>query len=190
MELAVLIVVLVVIAGVVWRRRTASGAARTIKALPQDLPRTVENLHMGDVVMHFEQDYLIEGVVAYEDAGDTWRAYRLVDGVDIVWLRTTTSGERVVLLEREVDDLSVTHRPAESLTYDGARYDLQRWGRAQVDVQGELGVREGDGCIYFHFVAPGAKVLEIEEWSEGTYRVFEGRTIRAAELGLLPGEWT
>ena len=189
MELVVLgAVVVAVFAVLVWRRRVVAGDGTATKALPRDLPRTTENLHVRDVVMHFERDYLVEGVVAYEDAGESWRGYRLGDGADASWLCATASGERVVSMQREVDDLPITQRPAESLTYEGSRYELQRWGRAQVRTQGEPGVRGGGACTYFHFAAPGAKVLEIEEWIEGTFRVFAGRTIRAAELELLPGE--
>ena len=51
-----------------------------------DGERTVAHLRPGDIVQHADEDYLVEGVIAFDEDGHRWIGARLTDGSKYRWL--------------------------------------------------------------------------------------------------------
>src|SRR5687767_14665340 len=92
--LAILILVSVLGGGMVLaqrRRELAGGSARP--ALPAGngdgdklLNRTVADLRPGDVLTMDGTDFIVDGVISYDEEGHRWSAGNLSDAGDARWL--------------------------------------------------------------------------------------------------------
>src|SRR3954453_1872178 len=91
------LIVFGVVAGVsffsyaVWRRSRGDGltkalAEERVQARLRSADLNIHGLRPGDVVSHLRSDYLIEGVLTFDDDGQKTRLYRLADGAKIRWL--------------------------------------------------------------------------------------------------------
>lgn len=160
------------------------------KALPRNSTRTLLNIQVNDIVSHFTRDYLVEGKMTYNDDGDEWYTYMLVDGDDTVWLSVEEDDRLEASLYRDVSDLSFSSRPPEHVEYDGARFELEEWGRAKVSRVGQTGDKKGGtlSVTYYDYEAPGGRYLSVEQWGEGEFEVSVGESVRPNELEILPGD--
>ncbi len=172
------------------RKRAAAGvlAGRPSQAL---LERTVRDVRPQDVVQHNLKDYLVEGVVQYDEDGHTWRAARMVDAGQESWLLVglERTGLTVRLLTVAAG-LEVVGYPPETLDFGGISYKLAQRGTATVTFQGDLSGLPGasDGastrCRWWKYQAAGEKCLILEQWGE-TYRGLVGVGVPAADVDLL-----
>src|SRR5690349_18173378 len=68
-----------------------AGKVRGQRALPpppsgvKQLERTVKDVRVDDIVQHAGRDWLVEGIIQYDEDGHTWRAARAVDAPDERW---------------------------------------------------------------------------------------------------------
>jgi hypothetical protein len=171
------------------------------RSLPRALPpgsagaglleRTLRDVRPNDVIQHAGRDYLVEGVVAYDEDGHTWRAARLADGGDERWMIVGLergSGMTVRFLEL-ARDVELSGYPPESLETGGSAYKLSGRGTATATFQGELpGLPSVDGgsarCRWWKYSAAGEATLIVEQWGE-TYRALRGDSVRPDEVDLL-----
>lgn len=203
-----LLLIILVLAGVataaamVPRRRALPGGS--VKALPPGAEegelsmRTLRDLRTGDVVTLETRDYLVEGVVAYEEDGHRWNAGRLVDGGDERWLVTglERGGAETTRLVQPDPDVDMSGYPPEVLVAGDVRYTLEKRGTATARLAGNTGLRTagvaGGGagtverCRWWLYEAPGDDTLLVEQWSD-TYRVLRGKKVSPTMMELIPG---
>jgi hypothetical protein len=161
------------------------------------LERTIHDVRVGDVVTQGAQDFLVEGVIQYDEDGHVWRSARVIDGTDTHWLMIGL--ERigpVVLRWLEVDEsLELAGYPPETLFAGGVRYTLDRRGTASCRFTGDVGrlpgTRSGpaeavERCRWWKYDAAGDDTLIVEQWS-GEYRALRGSTVNDALIDLIPG---
>ena len=71
-------------------KRKQIGGSRPQLALPSSgdnlIERTVRELRVDDVLTIDGKDFLVEGLIAYDEDGHRWNAGRVVDNKDVKWL--------------------------------------------------------------------------------------------------------
>jgi hypothetical protein len=200
--LAILILVSVIGGGMVLaqrRRELAGGPTRL--ALPRGngdgdnlLNRTVTNLRPGDVLTLDGTDFIVDGVISYDEEGHRWNAGKVSDGGDVRWLVVglERGGSLTARLLTEATDIDIAGMPPEVLVTPEARYTLERRGTATAQVAGQVGLRlrgeagTAERCRWWLYETPGADTLLVEQWGD-TYRVLRGKKINPDLIELLPG---
>ena len=183
------------------KRREVSGAdlpELTAGSQPL-LERTVHDLRPGDVVQHNGRDYLVEGVVSYDEDGHRWSAGRLVDGKSVLWL--VAGMERLhqkssLRMLAEDPDIELSGYPPETLVVGELRFQLDTRGTASAKFSGDVGALPGkrgdpkydtvERCRWWRYEAAGDDTLIVEQWG-GEYRVLRGQRIAELLLELIPG---
>jgi hypothetical protein len=170
-------------------------AMRELGAGGSTAERGLSELRVGDIVQHGAVDYLVEGILAYDEDGHGWLAGRLIDGDDERWLVIGMErvGAAALRLCRADRSLEISGYPPDFLTLGGARYKLEKRGTASVQVRGEAGLAvkaEPPGsvvrCRWWRYEAPGERGLIVEQWG-AVFRVLAGATVAAGDLDLMPG---
>jgi hypothetical protein len=187
-----LAVIAVIGGGVLAFRRQSRPALPDAEAPAGLLERTVKEVRPNDVVQHDGHDYLVEGVVKYDEDGHAWCAARLVDGPAERWLvvgleRGATTTVRLLAATEKLD---LVGYPPDTLEVGGASYKLAGRGTATATLSGDLaglpGSHEGGAqrCRWWKYQAAGERVLLVEQWGE-TYRALAGETVRPDAVELL-----
>jgi hypothetical protein len=191
--------------GLVWsaqRRRALERGATPPRSLGSGdaarlLERGIRDMRPGDIVQHGGRDWVVEGVLHYDEDGHRWVAGRMVDIQDTRWLvvgmdRVGSSAVRVMQPETEVD---VGGYPPEALTAAGKRYQLERRGNATVKITGDAGIVPGGKdlspesvlrCRWWRYQAAGPDCLLVEQWG-GDFRILRGATVSDDDVDLMPG---
>lgn len=162
------------------------------------LERTVHDLRVGDVIQLEGRDFLVEGVVHYDEDGHRWLAGRIVDDRQERWLLVgmERAGSGSVRLLEVDPDIDVGGHPPEALMVGESRYSLARRGNATARVVGDGGAlgkrRPGTGieqvtrCRWWRYEAAGDHCVVIEQWSS-EIRALRGRELSAGEFEMMPG---
>lgn len=184
-------------------------AARRQKALPggdtklltsgagDDLiERGLSDLRVDDVVQYSGQDYLVEGVIKYDEAGHEWSMSNIVDGSDNHWLlvgleRSGGASKRLLQPTSEVD---MNGYPPELLVIGDLRYSFDKRGTATASLDGNTGTLSGGStgagsvhrCRWWSYQAAGDSTLLVEQWGDD-YRILVGRSVGDTELEMMPG---
>jgi len=188
----ILVALLAVVTGayVAYRRQQALPAADGAAGL---LERTVKDVRPNDVVQHDGKDYLVEGVVKYDEDGHTWSSARMVDGPVERWLLVglERGGQMTVRVLAPARELEISGYPPETLELSGTSWKLGSRGTATATFQGDLAGLAGSPaegasqrCRWWKYQAAGEKVLFVEQWGE-TYRALAGDTVSADQVELL-----
>jgi hypothetical protein len=183
----------------VWasgRKQLGPGASAVPRLTAGTDERGLGDLRLGDVVQHQGRDYLVEGLLTYDEDGHDWTAGRLVDGDDERWLvvgmeRIGAAALRLCEVDRQVE---MSGYPPEFLTVGGDRYKLDKRGTASVKATGDAAVVGGKDpaaggvlrCRWWRYEAPGERCMLVEQWG-GEFRVLRGATVAASDLDLMPG---
>lgn len=161
------------------------------------LERTIKDLRVGDVLQLGAIDWLVEGVVQYDEDGHRWLAGRLMDGKDTRWIivgmeRLGPMNVRLVEVDFEYD---LTGYPPEVMIAGGARHELARRGTASASFVGEIGPLIGplkkagatvERCRWWRYEGAGDETLIVEQWG-GEYRVLRGTRVVDGMMELIPG---
>jgi hypothetical protein len=186
------------------RRRSLSGTDDTplLPAGDADgglLERSVHDLRVGDVIQHDARDWLVEGVVAYDEDGHRWCAGRLVDGKDALWLvagmeRLVSKGS-IRLLSTD-PEMEISGYPPETLVREEVRFNLDTRGTASAKFKGDVGKLPGkrgdpaldtvERCRWWRYESAGDDTLIIEQWS-GEYRALRGKRVSIEVIEMIPG---
>ena len=160
--------------------------------------RGVHEMRVGDVIQYSTQDFLVEGVINYDDDGHRWVTGRLVDGKDERWLmsgmdRVGSGSLRLVAPEKEVQ---INEFPPEVIHAGGLRFNHERRGNASAKFSGDLGSLPGirgklldntvERCRYWLYRSTGDEILIVEQWGN-EYRVLRGENMSPDTISLLPG---
>ena len=159
------------------------------------LERTIRDLRVGDIVQYESRDYLVEGIIAYDEAGHRWTSGRMVDAGDEKWLMVgmEKAGVDTVRL-LAIYDLDISGYPPETLVVGGVRYNLDSRGTATAKASGETDVIAGSGlasdsvqrCRWWRYQGTGSKCLLVEQWGD-SFRTLRGQSIRIDDLEMMPG---
>jgi hypothetical protein len=208
----ILLVLITVIGGIsavgiaANQRRKALGAGHGApKALPSGaagtdnmLERTVRDLRLDDVLTIDGKDFLVEGLISYDEDGHRWAAGRIVDGRDVKWLvvgieRTGSGAIRLLVAD---DATTIEGYPPEALVIGDTRYVLDKRGAATCQLRGDLAALgdlkkdrpEGhvERCRWWLYAAPGDDTLLVEQWGSD-FRVLRGKKVGEGTIEIIPG---
>ena len=202
--IAILILVSVIGGGMVLaqRRRALAGGPQQL-ALPGGsgdgaklLTRTITDLRPGDVLTIDGKDYIVEGVITYDEEGHRWNAGKLADAGEVRWLVVglERGGSLTARFLSETSEVEVEGMPPEVLATPEARYTMERRGTATALGTGDIGIRlrveagagAAERCRWWLYESPGADTLLVEQWGT-TYRVLRGKKVNPDLIELLPG---
>jgi hypothetical protein len=170
----------------------AAGGSSAARAL---LERTVKDVRVDDIVQHAGKDWLVEGIVQYDEDGHTWRAARCIDAPDERWwvIGLERIGLTTVRLMQRARGLALTGYPPESLSYEGVSYKLAQRGTATTVVNGQFADLPGVKgtarnvslrCRWWRYGAAGEKTLLVEQWGED-YIALVGEPVKPEDVDLL-----
>ena len=204
-----LLVLLTVIGGVAAvgiaaneRRKALSGGGGAPRALSAAgdklLERTVRDLRVDDVLTIDREDFIVEGMINYDEDGHRWTGARVADGSDVRWIfvgiERTGAGSMRLLVQDEATQIA--GYPPEVLVIGEVRYALDKRGAATCALSGELGPLGAlkkdrpDGHVerarWWLYSAPGDDTLLLEQWGSD-YRVLRGKKVGEAMFDLIPG---
>lgn len=203
-----LLVLLTVIGGVAAvgiaagerRKSLPPGGAPALPAGGGDklVERGVRDVRVDDVLTIDGRDFLVEGLIAYDEDGHRWASARVVDGRDVRWLvigieRTGAGAMRLLVQD---DATQISGYPPEVLVIGDVRYTLDKRGAATCALHGDLGDLgalkkdrpEGhvERARWWLYAAPGDDTLLLEQWG-ADYRVLKGKKVGEGTIELIPG---
>ena len=175
-----------------------SGAAAALPAGDKLLERGVGDLRVDDVLTIDGKDFLVEGMINYDEDGHRWTCARVVDGSDVKWLLAgieRVGGSSTRLLAHD-DSTQIAGYPPEVLVIGEVRYALDKRGAATCALHGDLGPLGAlkkdrpDGHVerarWWLYSAPGDDTLLLEQWGSD-YRVLRGKKVLEGTIELIPG---
>lgn len=207
---ALLITLLVVAGAATWsgwvytqRRRQLAGGPSDLSDAPllgdgrgNLIERGIYELRVGDVVSYDGRDFLVEGVLEYDEDGRRWRGARMVDAGESHWLITGLGAQTSLRLMQTATDVEVSGYPPETLVAGGTRYNMDKRGTASARFAGDLGrmpgkrgqVREDtiDRCRWWRYESAGDDTMLVEQWGD-EYRVLRGTNVPEGSLDMMPG---
>jgi Domain of unknown function (DUF4178) len=191
----------VVIGAQVANRRRLGGGGATALALPDGdhhVERTIRDLRTGDVLTIDNKDFIVEGVVTYDEDGHRWIGARVVDAGEVRWLVVglERSGSLTVRMCTEDTGNEISGYPPEALVLGEQRYALDKRGTATCKLDGDLGTlaaRTGgkiansvERCRWWLYNAPGDDTAVIEQWG-ADYRILRGKKVPGHTIDLMQG---
>ena len=170
---------------VLRRKRSKSRSGESEKT--QAPIREIIDLRPNDIVVYFNENYLVTGVVSWQDGGNAWRAAALdCDDGRRRWLQSHQAGGHEHYLMEEVSDLPILDAP-ETLTYRNGHFTLKGWGLTTVAQEGVIFRDISHRATYYHYEGPGQRLITIEIWNDSTYTLW-GQSIEPHHLELMPGD--
>lgn len=183
------------------RRKALPGGAAP-RALPaggdKGIERTVRDLRVDDVLTIDGKDFLVEGMINYDEDGHRWTGARVVDGADVQWLVAgiERAGAGAMRLLAQDEATQISGYPPEVLVIGEVRYALDKRGAATCALHGDVGPLGAlkkdrpDGHVerarWWLYAAPGDDTLLLEQWGTD-YRVLRGKKIGEGTIELIPG---
>lgn len=183
------------------RQRLGSGSRDGDTKLLTDgrgnlIERSIYDLRVGDIVAADSVDYVVEGVLEYDEDGSKWRVGRLVDGDTVHWLVTGLGSQTSLRWMSTESELELAGYPPEQLDAAGIRFNMDKRGTATAHFRGELGNMPGkrgqqrsdtvDRCRWWRYESAGDDTLLVEQWGS-EYRVLRGQHLGDGMLELIPG---
>ncbi|MBT8492356.1 MAG: DUF4178 domain-containing protein [Deltaproteobacteria bacterium] len=183
------------------RRELGAGEApKQLPAAPQSKSgeRGFRELRVGDIVQHENEDYLVEGVINFDEDGHRWLGARLTDGENDRWLyvgmeRMGSASKRFLDID---DNLELSGFPPEKITIGGTRYALEKRGAATTRLSGDVGSLPGiEGlspesvfrCRWWRYQGAGSATMVVEQWS-GEFRALRGSELTSTDaIEMMPG---
>ena len=169
------------------------------------LERTIRDLRVGDIVQHHQKDFLVEGVVAYDEDGHRWSTARLVDGRDVRWLFAgfeRGAYQASLYLTTVEEKPGFDGYPPQVVFVGDVRFQLQKRGTASAKFQGDVGsmgmaktTAHGtntslggnvERCRWWRYDGDGDAILIVEQWND-IFRTLRGKSIPEAALEFIPG---
>ncbi len=161
------------------------------------IERGLAQLRVNDIIQYNGQDFLVEGVIRYDEAGHEWSMSNMVDGKDSYWLlvgleRSGSASKRLLQPTKEVD---MNGYPPEVLVIGDERYRFNKRGTATASLDGSTGTLSGGSsngaasahrCRWWNYQAAGDKTLLVEQWGDD-YRILVGRSVGDTDLDMMPG---
>ena len=162
------------------------------------LERTIRDLRTGDILTMDGRDFVVEGVVHYDEDGHRWVGGRAVDGNDVKWVVVgiERSGTALIRLLVTEDPTPLGGYPPETMILGDTRFALDKRGTATCKLDGELGGLGGSSagktsahvtrCRWWLYSAPGTATLLVEQWGDD-YRMLRGNKVVDGIIEMMPG---
>jgi len=202
----ILLVLLTVIGGaaavgIASGERRKSLAAGPQPALPPGdklIERGIAEVRVDDVLTIDGVDFLVEGLINYDEDGHRWIGARVVDGSSVKWLVVgiERAGTGAVRLLVQDEATQISGYPPEVLVIGEVRYALDKRGAATCALRGDLGPLGAlkkdrpDGHVerarWWLYSATGDDTLLLEQWGSD-YRVLRGKKVGEGTIELIPG---
>jgi Domain of unknown function (DUF4178) len=203
----ILLVLLTVIGGaaavgIAAGERRKGLAGHSPLALPASgdklIERGVADVRVDDVLTIDGRDFLVEGMINYDEDGHRWIGARVVDGSDVKWLVVgiERAGTGAMRLLAQDETTQISGYPPEVLVIGDVRYALDKRGAATCALHGDLGALGAlkkdrpDGHVerarWWLYTAPGDDTLLLEQWG-ADYRVLRGKKVGDGTMELIPG---
>jgi hypothetical protein len=197
----ILLAVIAVLGGgaLAYRAGKRRGAAGELPAGPGTralLERTARDVRVDDVLQHGGKDWLVEGVVSYDEDGHAWRSARGLDTPEERWFVVgfdRVGPPTIRVCKRVTIDLQ--GYPAEELAVDGKSFRLAQRGNATAVLSGTFPDLPGAAaavkdmslrCRFWRYATGTGETLLIEQWGD-TYRALVGETVAIDRIDLLAG---
>jgi len=164
-----------------------AGEFKPVSELSSDEP-SIANLKIGDIVTYFDQDFVVEGRIDYNDEGWPWTCFMLVDGDDVRWLAVEEDDQLEVSLWQKTD-IKLEGEPPEFIEFEGEKFRMVERGKARVAQTGQTGRRSGLNMEYFEYEGTSDRGLSVEKWGR-EIEVSVGHDINPYSLEILPGGGT
>jgi hypothetical protein len=184
------------------RKKALPGGGQQ-KALPPAngdnlIERSVRDLRVNDILTIDGRDFLVEGIINYDEDGHRWVGGRVVDNKDVRWMvvgieRTGSTALRIMTQD---ESTSISGYPPEAIVIGEVRFALDKRGAATCSLHGELGALgdlkkdRPDGhterCRWWLYAAPGDDTLLVEQFG-ADYRVLRGKKVGEGTVDLMPG---
>ena len=190
---------ILVVAGVAgtyaWRRRNAS--AQPLRELPKsdellllEDDRRILDMQPGDVIDYYDETFLLDGRLLYDEEGVVWKTYLLGDAKDgrDRWL-SVDDDDRLEIALYEVlppGSVSVGDSAPPQLQVGEVTFHLKEKGSARVRKHDDKGTRDRGTCRYADYRGPDDARLSVEWWGD-VPEVALGKPVREDELMILPG---
>jgi hypothetical protein len=180
------------------RKNLPGGSPAALPSGDKPLERGVGDLRVGDVLTIDSKDFLVEGLISYDEDGHRWLGGRVADAADVRWLiiGIDRAGSGSMRLLAQDDSTQISGYPPEVLVIGELRYALDKRGAATCALHGDLGALGAlkkdrpDGHVerarWWLYNAPGDDTLLLEQWGSD-YRVLRGKRIGDAAIELIPG---
>jgi hypothetical protein len=182
------------------RKKLPSGNNTKLLADGKDhlIERGIRDLRVDDVLTMDGKDFLVEGLISYDEDGHKWIGGRVVDAGVIHWLvigieRASSSSTRML---QQDDSTPITGYPPEAMVIGDTRYVLDKRGAATCRLEGDVGSLGGlkanrptghvERCRWWLYGAPGDDTLLVEQWGSD-YRVLRGKKVVDGTIELIPG---
>ena len=180
------------------RKSLPGGSPLPLPSGDKLVERGVAELRVDDVLTIDGKDFLVEGMINYDEDGHRWIGARVVDGSDVKWLivgieRIGTGAMRLLVQD---ESTQISGYPPEVLVIGDVRYTLDKRGAATCALHGDLGALGAlqkdrpDGHVerarWWLYAAPGDDTLLLEQWGTD-YRVLRGKKIGDGTIELIPG---
>ena len=182
----------------------SAGRASARRALPAStggagpdklLERTVRDVRANDILQHHGHDYLVEGVLRYDEDGHPWSGARTLEAGEEVWFLIgldRAPGLSIAVL-KAAKGLTIAGHPGDNLEHEGVAYRLAKSGAATVVLDGDLGEMpgkesRGEGnagrCRWWRYQGPDGKCLYVEKWGDSV-RALAGVDAARDDVDLL-----
>jgi hypothetical protein len=184
------------------RRRALGPGGSTGRALPAGREpageRTARDPRVNDVLTIDGKDFLVEGLINYDEDGHRWTGARVVDGNDIQWMIVGLDrvGTSAIRLLKQDESTQIAGYPPEVLVIGEVRFALDKRGAATCALHGDLGPLgalkkdrpEGhvERARWWLYTAPGDDTLLLEQWGSD-YRVLIGKKVNESLIDIIPG---
>ncbi|WP_366923635.1 DUF4178 domain-containing protein [Metallumcola ferriviriculae] len=148
--------------------------------------RNALNLKVGDIVSYDLEDYVVIGVLEYNDEGWVWRDYHLESEGKHIWLSAEQDDELYLGIFEKIK--MPLEKPEKRITYDGVHFELDEASTARITVvEGQVGARVGNEVRYWDYCDDEEeKFISIENW-DGDFECSYGFEIDPHEVSFMAG---
>lgn len=166
----------------IWNRFKKLVSSQTATQIQS---RDITNLLTGDVVSIESVDYIVEGVIVYNDSGWIWREYKLKDGKQTYWLSVEEDDDLEISIFEEITPIMKS--PEDKVIYEGTEYYMCEGSDAIVHaVEGKINLSVGTPLDYFEYADKSdKKYLSIEIW-DGEIEMSIGQEIPSYLIDVYP----
>ena len=153
---------------------------------PTRIP-TFESMDVGDVVLWYEESYLVIQKITYHQAGFFWYDYRMQGDNGKCWLAVENDDD-LVLQICEAADIPMEGEPPATLQHEGENFKRTDSGTADAVVTKENQEQPQRTKVKFwNYEGSGEASLEVIQWAEGDFEVSFCKSISETTFDLLGG---
>ncbi|MCA9667266.1 MAG: DUF4178 domain-containing protein [Myxococcales bacterium] len=168
------------------RQRQQHDSAEQARADVLSEPRDVDQARPGDVVVLDEGDSLVQGVVRFGEGARSWIECRLLDVSVERWIVVRPDDSSGLVVGERIDGLPLRGEPPEAIDHDGRIYQLERYGEARIEVEGDAGGYAVGELEFWDYRCTGSERLWIRR-SGNAFRSFAGRRDPRHMIEFIPG---